>query len=240
MNNQNSNEITDKDASILIEDIIARNQHGKNEMCKSDPMTDNPALFLCVWESDSDDENHEGAVDYQQSLGFSLAYQVGMIPLLHKQDSYESLLDVIKAMPIQKFTYIFVSAEGYMDSAEKGQGLVDDPDYKRGGLEQDFKNNINTTVKEALVFCGTNWKGDTLYSASCTYTYDDAGVPVWDKAIVCEKTITNEDIMGEESFGRFADALLTTTIYMQKSVLAQDFHSLMLKKPKSTDETKKR
>lgn len=233
----NKNEIKDQDVALLVWDIVGRNKFAKEEMCKDEAMSDVPALFLCVWESDDDDENHDGALDYQQKHGFSKPYQVGMIPLMHKGDPYEALKDVIKQMPIQKFSYIFTSAEGYMDTAEK-QKLNDDPNYERGGLEADFLNNINTTVREGLVLCGTNWKGDKLYTGSCTYTYGDSGVPVFDDMEIGEQDVTLEEIMGDESFGRFADALLATTVYMQKSVKAQEFHSLMLKKPSSKDEQK--
>lgn len=233
----NKNEIKDQDVALLVWDIVGRNKFAKEEMCKDEAMSDVPALFLCVWESDDDDENHDGALDYQQKHGFSKPYQVGMIPLMHKGDPYEALKDVIKQMPIQKFSYIFTSSEGYMDTAEK-QRLNDDPNYERGGLEKDFLNNINTTVREGLMLCGTNWKGDKLYTASCTYTYGDSGVPVFDDMEIGEQDVTLEEIMGDESFGRFADALLATTVYMQKSVKAQEFHSLMLKKPSSKDEQK--
>ena len=233
----NKNEIKDQDVALLVWDIVGRNKFAKEEMCKDEAMSDVPALFLCVWESDDDDENHDSALDYQQKHGFSKPYQVGMIPLMHKGDPYEALKDVIKQMPIQKFSYIFTSSEGYMDTAEK-QRLNDDPNYERGGLEKDFLNNINTTVREGLMLCGTNWKGDKLYTASCTYTYGDSGVPVFDDMEIGEQDVTLEEIMGDESFGRFADALLATTVYMQKSVKAQEFHSLMLKKPSSKDEQK--
>lgn len=233
----NKNEVKDQDVALLVWDIVGRNKFAKEEMCKDEAMSDVPALFLCVWESDDDDENHDSALDYQQKHGFSKPYQVGMIPLLHKADAFEALKDVIKQMPIQKFSYIFSSAEGYMDTA-KDQRLNDDPNYERGGLEKDFLNNINTTVREGLVLCGTNWKGDKLYTASCTYTYNDSGVPVFDDMEIGEQDVTLDDITGDKSFGRFADALLATTVYMHRAVKAQDFHNLMLSKPSSKDEQK--
>ncbi len=234
----NKHEIKDQDVALLVWDIVGRNKFAKEEMCKDEAMSDVPALFLCVWESDEDNnDDHESALEYQQANGFSKPYQVGMIPLLHKGDTYEALKDVIKSMPIQKFSYIFSTAEGYMDTAEK-QKQNNDPNYKRGDLQKDFENNINTTVRESLVLCGTNWKGDKLYSASCTYKYGDSGVPVFDDMELGEVDVTVDEIMSDESHGRFADALLATTVYMQKAVMAQDFHSLMLKKPSSKDEQK--
>ena len=145
----NKNEVKDQDVALLVWDIVGRNKFAKEEMCKDEAMSDVPALFLCVWESDDDDENHDSALDYQQRHGFSKPYQVGMIPLLHKADAFEALKDVIKQMPIQKFSYIFSSAEGYMDTA-KDQRLNDDPNYERGDLVPFFHRNARSELRTSL------------------------------------------------------------------------------------------
>lgn len=228
MTDLNENQITNDDVARLINDVMRRSQFAKTEMCRQQGITDNPALLLVAWESKDDDDEHDGAVEYAERVGLSKPFQVGMIPLIHREDVLDSYMEVVKHMPIQKFEYLFMVVEGYMNPTINLNSVDELPaDYKRGDMAKDFAENPFTEVREAVIVSGLNWDASEIYTAFSTYKYDDRGVPQFAKLITNQKNIGEND--DAEGMGRMMDAMVATTRYMAMAVKAQAFHSLITK-----------
>jgi hypothetical protein len=177
---------TRQDCELLLTDFVERSKHAKQEICKEVPMTDNPPVFLCVFQPEKDD--FEG--DYDQleeeakEMGLSRVLQVGMIPLVHKPDVYDCLSDLFSMLPISKFEFAFVAVEGFMDTdPNKWEKIMsgDDDDYERGDMAKDFAENPFTTIREALVVHGFDWNKELKSTVFVPYRYDDKGVPIYEE-----------------------------------------------------------
>jgi len=221
------NPITNKDALKIINDVMRRSQFAKQEMCKSQGITDNPAMLLIAWESDEDDDEHESAVEYAERVGLTQPFTVGMVPLIHKSDVLDAYMEVVKNMPIQKFGYLFMVVEGYLDPRHFENGTTPD-DYKTGDMADDFQNNPFTEIKEALCVHGLNWDASETYVSFSPYKYDDKGVPQFEKVVQTQRNLTKEEA-DEQPLGRMLDAMVATVRYMALAVKAKDFHSLITK-----------
>ena len=110
-------ETIQKEAEILMRDFMERAQHAKTEMCRSEAMSDNPALLIVVFEPKQDEfeGDWESLAEGCKEMGLSRTLQCGMIPLIHKQDPAECLTDVIGSFPLDKFEYAFIAVEGYAE-----------------------------------------------------------------------------------------------------------------------------
>lgn len=216
------NPITDPDVALILRDLMKRMKFAKTETCRENGITDNPALFLCVWDSDEDDDEHEGASEYATKLGLSRAYRVGLIPLIHKEDVLDSFMDVVKSLPIQPFRYIFIAVEGYLDEGMmKGDKSVP-KEYERGDMAKEYAENPFTTIREAVIVSGVNWEGNKAYNVFSTYKYGDNGLPKFEPTKEGES-----DIDDETSGGRFLDAMVATSRFMNMAVKAKAFHNLL-------------
>jgi len=224
-------EAVKKDAQILITDFMERAQLAKTEMCRNEPMSDNPALLVVVFEPNKDD--FEGDYDQLASecveMGLSKTYQCGMIPLIHKPDPCDCLTDVIGNFPIDKFSFLFFIAESYRETAI----TTDDPDwqdkikeYEHGDMAKDFAENPFTTITEILSGFGYDWDLSNRFVAFVDYKYDDKGLPVF-----TEMEQLSDKADEKDSRGRLDEMLYRGVQFMRLATQATNFFEKWDKKP---------
>lgn len=219
----NTKETIERDGQILVEDVILRSQFAKKEMCKLEPMSDNPAIMLVAVESNESNPEHDTCVEFQQEVGLSKPYHLAMIPLIHKEDVVDCIEDVVKAMPIAKFDFIILAVEGYtraFTNADEGREKV--KEMMRGDLQKEFQENPFTDVSEAHVITAINWGAEKLWHSVAPYKYDDHGVPQFSepKAEVCE-------ITEDSDMGRIPDTLIAICQYMEMAVRTSEYQDLL-------------
>lgn len=227
------NTIIHDDIRKILEDVMKRHKFAKREMCKSNPMTDNPPVLLIGRtnrddENDSRDESTDTAEGYQRKLGLTRAYDVAMLPLIHKEDVFECFTDAVKMLPICEIDFILLAVEGYMRVNKDGTpdiGHSPDSDYEHGDMSKDFAENPFTNVREGLVVSGVDWNEDTIYMGACSYTYDDKGVPIYGETSADVVTLNDEN--REMAEARFTSAMLGTMRYLKLAIKAQSFHDLL-------------
>ena len=169
---ESSEEVTesfhDQDIVNLAKSFLYRTMMAKTELCRDSPMSDAPPIFLVSYRNNDDDDS----------------LTTGIAPLTGSSDSvYDALVEVVNHLEIKPFHSVTVILEGYVQTLsddEKTNGV------EKGFLENDFKNNPFSTVKESVVICVKDW--DSPYHINCviTYTYDDAGLPVYDEPVWSE------------------------------------------------------
>lgn len=223
----NTKEATERDAKILIEDTVMRSQYAKTEMCKMEPMSDNPAMMLIAVESDETNPEHDSCVEFQQENGLSKPYHIAMIPLVHKEDVVDCIDDVVRAMPIAKFDFIILAVEGYTRKFESDESREQAMNMEKGALEKEFRENPFTDVREAHVITAINWEGDTLWHTVTPYTYDDSGVPVWSETQADVNELTDDS-----DFGRIPNTLMAVVKFMRISLATSEYSDLLRKAKK--------
>jgi hypothetical protein len=219
----NTKEAIERDGQILVEDVIIRSQFAKIEMCKSEPMSDNPAIMLIAVESNETNPEHDTCVEFQQEVGLSKPYHLAMIPLIHKEDVVDCIEDVVKAMPIAKFDFIILAVEGYTRSfTDPEEGRANMKNMNRGDLQKEFQENPFTDVCEAHVITAINWGADKLWHSVAPYKYDDQGIPQFSepKAEVCE-------LKEDSEFGRIPDTLIAICQYMEMALRTSEYQDLL-------------
>lgn len=224
--NVTEQETIQQDGRILVEDTLIRSVYAKTEMCKTSPMTDNPALLLIAVESDETNPAHDVCVEFQREVGLSKPYHVAMIPLVHKDDVAECLDDVVRSMPIARFDFMVLAVESYVKSMAKEDDAPSRiTNFERGQLEQEFRDNPFTDVREAIAITAIDFGATTLFTAISPYVYDDKGVPMFSE----EDTTADQHEMkdGEESNGRIPDMLIAICRYMQTAIMMDGFGGLM-------------
>lgn len=169
---ESSEEVTesfhDQDIVNLAKSFLYRTMMAKTELCRDSPMSDAPPIFLVSYKNNDDDDS----------------LTTGIAPLTGSSDSvYDALVEVVNHLEIKPFHSVTVILEGYVQTLsddEKTNGV------EKGFLENDFKNNPFSTVKESVVICVKDW--DSPYHINCviTYAYDDAGLPVYDEPVWSE------------------------------------------------------
>lgn len=207
-----------KDGKALVKDTLERSIYAKKELCKEEPMTDNPGILFFVAESNETNPEHEACLEYQAELGLDKPYHVAMVPLIHKEDVVDCLEDIVRAMPVTKFDYLIIAVEGYSRSQES-------PEYERGSMEEEFRTNPFTDVREGIIITAIDWSATTLFSNIATYTYDDVGVPQFDEPMELAQKVTEESEMG-----RIPDTLISICRYMDLAFRATKFHELLTQK----------
>lgn len=188
-------ETIQKEAEILMRDFMERAQHAKTEMCRSEAMSDNPALLIVVFEPKQDEfeGDWDSLAEGCREMGLSRTLQCGMIPLIHKQDPAECLTDVIGSFPLEKFEYAFIAVEGYAETETDGKLPSD---YQRGDMAKDFAENPFTTITETLVVHGYDWNLTSRFVHACHYKYDDRGLPVFSEAVMDSSEVSEDDERG--------------------------------------------
>lgn len=214
-----------RDGELMAEDAIFRAKYAKEEMCRAEAMTDNPPLMLVAYESDEDTPNHEVNVECSAELGLSVPYLIALVPLIHEEDVLDAFADALREMPKHKFGWIFFVVEGYYRSLPVGEEGGEAPSYERGEMEDDYKNNPFSDVREALIVYGMNWETDMELTCHAPYSYDDEGVPVFaDETWVCRTDVADDD-----EGGRMTNALREGIKFMRLAVKANEIHELMLR-----------
>lgn len=217
-------EVVDHDIKEIMEDLLARAMFAKTEMCKDEPMTDNPPICLIVVESDDTNPEHDECVEYQNDHDLAVPMHLAMLPLIHKEDVLDAYEDVVKALPTTRaFEFVCLVVEGYGEFADKAETIVKNDDYERGHLEQDYKNNPFSTVREAVIVTAVDWNGTHLWNVISTYRYDDHGVPMFDEPIASVSEVSEDN---EDGYGRLGDALVSTSQYMRLALATQNINTL--------------
>jgi hypothetical protein len=219
------NETVDKDIRTIIADVLYRSQYAKNEMCLIEPMSDNPPMILIGYKSDESNPDHEVAEDARQELGLSQAFHVPMLPLIHKPDIYDCFEDIVRAMPVDRFEFMVMVTEGYCRAIEDKAGTHLDPnDFHKGELEQDYKENPFSDVREAIIITAVDWDSAGLWNTTCTYRYDDVGSPIWDEPIHNFTEFSGND---DEPMGRMPEALFGAVKYMHLATQTLAYKELL-------------
>lgn len=217
------NEKMDKDIRLMIEDVLYRSQFAKNEMCKNEPMSDNPPMFLIGYTSDESNPAHDVCLEAQTELGLSQPLHIAMLPLIHKPDIYDCFEDIVKAMPIEKFEFIMFVVEGYVKQMDEGAEVSIANAPEKGELENDYKENPFSTVREAITITATDWNTAGIWNLTSTYGYGDNGIPVWDEPIANFFPF----VEGEDTNGRLSDALIGATKYMHLATQTLAYKNLL-------------
>ena len=227
MKSQKINKDLDDDITKILTDLLHRSVYAKTEMCKEEPMSDNPPLFLVAFESTEErDEEHEACLANQKELSLSKPYQVAMVPLIHKEDMYDAYDDVVRSLPIRKFEFIAVVVEGYgKDLSEADQSEV--KKMNKGDLEKEYKENPFTDVREGLMMSAVDWNMTGVWGVANMYRYNDTGVPTFD-----EPFFTSYPYDDNDEYGRLVDVMVATAQYMNIATQTLKYTDILKKAPK--------
>ena len=218
-------QVISNDILKILGDVMRRSKYAKKEMCKEVAMSDNPPMLIIgrIHQSDdTDDEMTESASQYTKELGLERQYDVGMLPLIHKEDPYDAYMDAIGHLPTAPVNFIFLAVEGYM---RRGTDKVNFDSEEGESLKDEFQNNPFSDVREGLVVSGVDWEQDKIYMSASTYTYDDRGVPMFDDVDTDIVHLTDEN--SEMAEARFTNAMLQTITYLKMAIKAKAFHTLL-------------
>lgn len=217
----------DEDIKNIMQEVLNRICYAKTEMCKREPMQDNPPLLIVALESNEDNPEHDEALEYQKENNLSLPYHLAVIPLIHKENVLEAYEDVVHALPIRPISFIILCVEGYMKPDVSDEEMNE---WTNSTNEKDFKENPFSTVREGVIITAVDWSGEYIWNISALYRYDDKGVPVFDDEPLC--TCTEVDENDDEGNGRIPDNLLATIAYMHLAVNALAYKELLDEAPK--------
>jgi hypothetical protein len=226
---QKINKDLDGDITKIMKDLLHRSVYAKTEMCKEEPMSDNPPLFLVAFESvEENEEEHEACLANQQELSLSKPYQVAMVPLIHKEDMYDAYDDVVRSLPVRKFEFIAVVVEGYGKdlSAETDEAEIT-KQFSKGDLEKEYKENPFTDVREGLMMSAVDWNMTGVWSVANMYRYDDTGVPMFDEPFF--NTHPNDH---NQEHGRLVEVMVATAQYMNIATQTLKYTDILKKAPK--------
>jgi len=225
MNSKQENLLSD--GRILVSDILARSKHAKQQICGDQPMTDAPPMAFIAIKCDPKNDNYREMREHSSMLGLSDTYEVGFAPLITGDDPVESTKHLLDALAGNiKFEFLFVVVEGY------GREVGSLPEnYERGTLEDDFRNNPFSDVREGIIITGIDWGATRLFYSQNFYRYDDRGVPVFDAEIYDSSPApSHEDIRDKsDELGRMNIVLTRGAIRSQVAWEFQDYADLLRK-----------
>jgi hypothetical protein len=226
---QKINKDLDDDITKILTDLLHRSVYAKTEMCKEEPMSDNPPLFLVAFESvEENEEEHEACLINQQELSLSKPYQVAMVPLIHKEDMYDAYDDVVRSLPIRKFEFIAVVVEGYGKDLSEETDQSEVKKMNKGDLEKEYKENPFTDVREGLMMSAVDWGMTGVWGVANMYRYNDTGVPTFD-----EPFFTSYPYDDNDEYGRLVDVMVATAQYMNIATQTLKYTDILKKAPKS-------
>jgi len=215
------------DMQLMCEEFMHRSKFAKTEMCKDDPMVDNPAILLIGFVSDpSENESHEEALAFQNEYNTSKPYKVAVLPLMHRDDVVDCIEDVVKHLNPRPFSFVALCAEGYF------REVKDDPkffpeNYAQGDMEKEYKENPFTDIREALVITAIDWECQHLYSCHLPYRYDDNGVPLYDEQVSAFTPLHGVDYLRQKmedlEMGRIPTVLTSFVMFTHLAVEATKF-----------------
>ncbi len=228
MKSQKINKDLDDDITKILTDLLHRSVYAKTEMCKEEPMSDNPPLFLVAFESvEENEEEHEACLINQQELSLSKPYQVAMVPLIHKEDMYDAYDDVVRSLPIRKFEFIAVVVEGYGKDLSEETDQSEVKKMNKGDLEKEYKENPFTDVREGLMMSAVDWGMTGVWGVANMYRYNDTGVPTFD-----EPFFTSYPYDDNDEYGRLVDVMVATAQYMNIATQTLKYTDILKKAPK--------
>jgi hypothetical protein len=207
----------------VLEDALERAMYAKTEMCKEEPMSDNPPMLLVGYNKENVEEKTRLTIGDDDDSEM----QIGMVPLIHKDDVRECLVDAIGAIPTQKFEFLILAVEGYKD--EMSEDLPEG--WSRGDLAKDFKENPFTTVREGVIVSGVDWEHKYAINGACTYSYDDKGVPQFGEPSWSQVEISEET-------GMMTFIMASACEFMKKKIITESFHALLEATPKKSKKDK--
>lgn len=207
----------------VLEDALERAIYAKTEMCKEEPMSDNPPMLLVGYNKENVEEKTRLTIGDDDDSEM----QIGMVPLIHKDDVRECLVDAIGAIPTQKFEFLILAVEGYKD--EMSEDLPEG--WSRGDLAKDFKENPFTTVREGVIVSGVDWEHKYAINGACTYSYDDKGVPQFGEPSWSQVEISEET-------GMMTFIMASACEFMKKKIITESFHALLEATPKKSKKDK--
>ena len=149
----------------ILAQVIARAMEVKYQMCvDNNGMCDTPPVLI------GELPTGEGfiAPDYNDG---------------HPTDTLPMMLSVLAEMMVDKFSsvrwnWLAYVVEGYASPSQNGE-LPEG--WHRGMLEEEYKTNPTSDIREGLIVSIYSWDGDTN-CVSVFYRYDDNGLPVFDEA----------------------------------------------------------
>jgi hypothetical protein len=225
---QKINKDLDDDITKILKDLLYRSVYAKTEVCKDEPMSDNPPLFLVAFESiEENNEEHEACLINQQELSLSKPYQVAMVPLIHKEDMYDAYDDVVRSLPVRKFEFIAVVVEGYGKDLSQETDQSEVKKMNKGDLEKEYKENPFTDVREGLMMSAIDWNMTGVWGVANMYRYDDTGVPIFD-----EPFFTSYPYDDNDEYGRLVDVMIATAQYMNIATQTLKYTDILKKAPK--------
>ncbi len=228
MKSQKINKDLDDDITKILTDLLYRSVYAKTEVCKDEPMSDNPPLFLVAFESiEENNEEHEACLINQQELSLSKPYQVAMVPLIHKEDMYDAYDDVVRSLPVRKFEFIAVVVEGYGKDLSQEADQSEVKKMNKGDLEKEYKENPFTDVREGLMMSAVDWNMTGVWGVANMYRYDDMGVPMFD-----EPFFTSYPYDDTDEYGRLVDVMIATAQYMNIATQTLKYTDILKKAPK--------
>ena len=190
------------DGRLLLENILSRSKNAKQAVCRETPMTDSPAMAFIVLECEKGADEYDDLRRYCDSLGLTGTYNVGFAPLITDDEPVRALNDLLTGLAGNiDWAYIFVVVEGYC------REMTELPtDHESGRLEDDFRNNPFTDVREGIIISGTDREGRLLFSSQNLYRYDDFGVPTFDDEQYDTHDVASLD--DAKQFGRMGMCLI--------------------------------
>ena len=155
---------------VILADVVARAMVVKYGMCvDNNGMCDSPPVLL------GELPTGEGfiAPDYNEG---------------HPTETLPMMLSVLAEMMNDKFSsvrwnWLAYVVEGY-GSPSLGGEMPEG--WHRGMLEEEYKMNPTSDVREGLIVSMYSWEGESI-GATVFYRYDDNGLPVYDEPNLSEQ-----------------------------------------------------
>ena len=99
----------------------------------------------------------------------------------HPTDTLPMMLSAIAEMMLDKFSSVRWNWLAYVVEGYASPSLADEtPEgWHRGMLEEEYKTNPTSDVREGLIVSMYSWDGSTN-CATVFYRYDDKGLPIFD------------------------------------------------------------
>jgi hypothetical protein len=230
------------DMQTMCEEFMHRSIYAKTQMCKEEAMQDNPSVMMIGFVStEESDEAFDEAMEFQHENDTSKPYKVAVLPLIHRDDIYECIADIVKHLPAKEFSFIAIIAEGYTSPNSPADIASASGQMHGGALETDFQENPFSEVRETLIVTAVDWECRNLYTVMAPYKYDDFGVPVFD-----EGDSTMIELLGFENYGakeleemeigKLPSTLVSFVMFTRFATVARGYTSKLRDAPKRKKE----
>ncbi len=155
---------------VILAQVVARAMEVKYQLCvDNNGMCDTPPVLI------GELPTGEGfiAPDYNDG---------------HPTDTLPLMLSVLAEMMHDKLSSVRWNWLAYVVEGYSNPNLGDEmPEgWHRGMLEEEYKMNPVSEVREGLIISLYSWEGDSI-GATVFYRYDDNGLPVYDEPNLSEQ-----------------------------------------------------